>query len=482
MEVQSTRIDSSIFRAYDIRGVYGQALDERVMEKIGAAVGTFMNRRGLGGPLLIGNDIRASSPSLSKAFIGGVTSMGIDVIDVGTTSFGVALFSGWRLEAGVTAYITASHNPPEWNGVKFFDKQLVGFFEEDNTEIGRIVIEGDLEPAKKGAERGKVRTCKVKENYMAFLRKSFDFGRRLKVVVDCGNGSTSMVAPEFFSSLVGIDAEVVFHKADPSFPERGADVKKENLEKLSELVVGRGADLGVAFDGDGDRLGVVDDKGNVVEPDRVMVVVGKDLLEALKMEDNWGADIVVNVESSMLIEKMLEPYGGNILRIPVGHTFMGQNVIEHDAIFGGEPSSHYVIPSYLPFDDAVVGALKLIEILSKTDKKLSELVSEIPVFPKDRIAVDCDDGIKFKVIEKLKQRLSSRYDKVNTLDGVRIDLENGWALIRASNTTPVIRLTVEATDEDGLERIKSSFLAELNSEIERATLGIERIKNFTGAE
>lgn len=464
---QNVKVDKSIFRAYDIRGVYGKNLDESVMRKIGYAIGTFMIRRGMGNQILVGNDIRESSPRLSRAFIDGVTSMGINVTDVGTTSFGVALFSGWRLGSDVTVFITASHNPSEWNGVKFFDKQLVGFFEEDNAELGRIVIEGDFELEWKTGKKGGVKKANVKENYSACLRKMFSFAKPIKVVVDCGNGSTCMVAPEFFHSLANLEPEVIFHKADPSFPERGADVKKENLERLGEIVVQKGADIGVAFDGDGDRLGVVDENGNVVEPDRVMVLVGRKLLERSRASGNNGGDIIVNVESSMVIEKMLEPYGGNVLRIPVGHTFMGQNVIQHNAIFGGEPSCHYIIPSYLPFDDAFVTSLKLIEILSKSNRTLSELVSDIPVYPKERIAVDCEDEKKFKVIENLKRDVAERYDKVNTMDGIRIDLPTGWALIRASNTSPIIRLTIEATDDLQLHAIKQEFLAELNSEIER---------------
>ena len=475
MQDSNVKVDKSIFRAYDIRAVYGKTLDENIMKRIGAALGTFMLRRGMGKEVLIGNDIRESSPALSKAFIEGVTSMGINATDVGTTSFGVALFSGWRLDSDITVFITTSHNPPEWNGVKFFDKNLVGFFEEDNKEIGRIVMESDFEPEWKIGNKGNVKRADVKENYTSYLKKMFSFSKPIKVVVDCGNGSASMVAPEFFYSLPNLEPDVIFHKADPSFPERGADVKADNLIKLGEVVVEKGADIGVAFDGDGDRLGVVDENGKLVDPDRVMVVLGRKLLEHARKEGADGGDIIVNVESSMIVEKMLEPYGGNIVRIPVGHTFMGQNVIQHNAIFGGEPSCHYIIPSYLPFDDAFVTSLKLIEILSKSSLTMSELVSDIPVYPKERVSVDCEDGNKFKVIDNLKRGLSGRYDKVNTMDGVRIDFPTGWALIRASNTTPVIRLTVEATDDLELHRIRQEFLAELNSEI-------ERVKNLTLSE
>jgi len=454
-------VDSSIFRAYDIRGIYGKNLGERVMERIGMALGTMMNKRKMGNKVLVGNDIRQSSESLSKAFIKGVTSMGINVTDVGTTSFGVAIFSGWKKNKDVTAFITASHNPPEWNGIKFFDKDCIGFFKEDNEELLKI-IEGDyFEDVKPVEERGKLDRTSMKKDYINEVKNSFEFDSKVKVVVDCGNGSTATVLPELFSSIENIDSTIIFNDIDPSFPERGSDVEEKNLEKLSKYVIDKGADMGIGFDGDGDRVGVVDDKGNYVKSEKVMSILCGDLLE------NRTGPVVVNVEASMIIENSLKPKGASIFRIPVGHTFMGQSVNENSAIFGGEPSCHYIIPSYFPFDDAVIPALKLVEILSKNGRKLSEISESIPAYPKDRTGAECDDKIKFKVIDNLKERYAQEFEDINTLDGIRIGFNDGWVLIRASNTSPIIRVTTEAETEEKLGELKEKFLTELKLEIDK---------------
>jgi phosphomannomutase/phosphoglucomutase len=394
---------------------------------------------------------------LSKAFIEGATPIGMDVTDVGTTSFGVTLFSGWNLKKDVTAYITASHNPPEWNGIKFYDKDCVGFFEEANLEIGRIALKEDFEKIK--TEKGRVDSLGYTEKYKQYLTKVFDFKKPLKVVVDCGNGSTSLSAPHVFNSFRNLEAKMIFHNVDPMFSDRGADVEEENLQKLRNMVIEENADMGIAFDGDGDRLAIVDDKGNILNGNQILILLGKDLLAKQK------GTVITNVEGSMTIEEVLGPLGGNIIRIPVGHTFMMQNARKYNAILGAESSKHYVIPSYFPFDDAFIPSLKIIEMLSNTDKKMSELAGLIPTYSEKRFNVECSDKTKFKVMENLKNKLSQKYDKVSVLDGIRIDFENGWALIRASNTVPLIRLTVEALDDKALDDIKSNFLDFLNQEI-----------------
>jgi len=463
-------IDPTIFRAYDIRGVYGKTLTEQTMRKIGMAVGTLMLRRNLGRELIIGNDIRSSSTVLSRAFINGITSMGINVTDVGTTSFGVTLFSGWKLNKDVTAYITASHNPPEWNGIKFFDKQSVGFFKEVNAEIGRIVSEEDFE--QQSQQRGEHTTADLSADYSSHLHQRFSFGRPLKIVVDCGNGSTSLIAPELFKSFGNLDAHIIFSNVDPMFSDRGANVEEKNLQKLGEKVRELGADIGVGFDGDGDRVGVVDNQGNVVRPEKIMVMLCQDAAH-----DHTNCDVVVNVECSMLIENQLESRGVKVHRVPVGHTFMMQSVNKHNAVFGGEPSCHYVIPHYFPFDDAVVAALKMAEIMSKSDKPLSEIAKQMPVYPKERMKFECEDATKFEVVKSLQSKFSGMFniENVNTLDGVRVSLDSGWFLIRASNTSPVVRLTAEASTQQQLEQIKTQFAQHLTEEI-------ERVKTLTGSQ
>ncbi len=454
-------IDKDIIRAYDIRGVYGKTLTEEIMKSIGIAIGTMMIRQNLGNELLIGNDIRSSSPSLSRAFIEGARSAGINVTNVGTSSFGEAIFSGWKLKKDITAYITASHNPSGWNGIKFFDKNCIGFFEKDNKEIGRIAIENDFEPILSEQYRGSLREIYISDEYIDYLKGKFEFKKKMKVVVDCGNGSTSMIMKKLFDSINGIDADIISYNIDPTFPDRGADIEKENLEQLRKRVILKGADIGIAFDGDGDRVGMVDDKGDIIIPERIMVLIGKDMLT------KTPGNVIANVACSMVLEKTMEPLGGKVIRIPVGHTFLMQAAREHNAVLGGEPSYHFSIPSYLPFDDAIVASLKMIEVLSKTDRKLSELLDEIPSFPRNRTYVDCPDSIKFKVIDNLRSKFSHKYKKINTMDGVRIDFENSWVLIRASNTTPLIRMTVEAVNKDELKKIEREFLEELKAEIER---------------
>lgn len=450
-------IDKNIFRAYDIRGIYGKNLDNEIMKKIGLGVGTMMIRKNLGNELLVGNDTRASSEELSNSFIEGVTSAGINATNVGTTSFGVALFSGWKLKKDVIAFITASHKPPEWNGIKFFDKDCVGFFEEDNLEIGRIVIEEDFEDSGK---KGLVKKTDIKTKYIEYLKSKFNFEKKLKIVVDCGNGCTGLVAPDLLKDFKNLEVIELFCDIDPKFSGRGSDVQEENLQSLKNKVIKENADFGFAFDGDGDRIGIVDNKGHILETGQIGTIICKNLIS------NGTGKVVVNVENSMSMEEEVKKLGGEIIRIPVGHTFMMREALRSKAIFGSEASKHFVIPEYFPFDDAMVIGLKMCEIIS-TQGKLSDLAEKVKTYPNDRMKFECDDEIKFFVVENLKNKLSEEYDKIITMDGIRIEFENSWVLIRASNTGPSIRITVEAKTFEKLAELKNKFSRLLTEEIEK---------------
>ena len=450
-------IDKNIFRAYDIRGIYGKNLDNEIMKKIGLGVGTMMIRKNLGNELLVGNDTRASSEELSNSFIEGVTSAGINATNVGTTSFGVALFSGWKLKKDVIAFITASHKPPEWNGIKFFDKDCVGFFEEDNLEIGRIVIEEDFEDSGK---KGVVKKTDMKTKYIEYLKSKFNFEKKLKIVVDCGNGCTGLVAPDLLKDFKNLEVIELFCNIDPKFSGRGSDVQEENLQSLKNKVIKENADFGFAFDGDGDRIGIVDNKGHILETGQIGTIICKNLIS------NGTGKVVVNVENSMSMEEEVKKLGGEIIRIPVGHTFMMREALRSKAIFGSEASKHFVIPEYFPFDDAMVIGLKMCEIIS-TQGKLSDLAEKVKTYPNDRMKFECDDEIKFFVVENLKNKLSEEYDKIITMDGIRIEFKNSWVLIRASNTGPSIRITVEAKTFEKLAELKNKFSRLLTEEIEK---------------
>jgi phosphomannomutase len=260
---------------------------------------------------------------------------------------------------------------------------------------------------------------------------------------------------------MNVELTELFCDVDPKFPNRESEPTPESLTKLSETVVSQQADFGIAFDGDGDRGVIVDNTGRVLSADPVGILLGEDILK------NKKGIVLANVESSMAVERVLEPLGATVNRIRVGHTFLTLEAKKQDAILGIERSGHMIMPEYFLFDDAMVIPLRIAEILSKIDEPLSQMVDRLPNYPKDTKNYDFPDNKKFIVIDNLKNKFTDEYDKVNTMDGVRIDLEHGWGLIRASNTSPVIRLTVEADSENELNRLMTLFNNELKDQFDR---------------
>ncbi|MDI6886698.1 MAG: phosphomannomutase/phosphoglucomutase [archaeon] len=448
-------IPAHIFRAYDIRGIFNVDLYPETILKIGSALGTYAKELDEES-VVVGNDIRTSSPLLAHALISGLLASGVHVTSVGTTSFGICAFSGWRLKKDITAYVTASHLPPEWNGVKLYTGEGIGFSAEENEEIRDRVLEGK-ESAVLWNEVGTYQEVDLREKYIEYIAGRFEFERdgfKGKIVLDCGNGSMGLVALEIMNRIK-LKTDALFLNPDPSFPNRPSEPTEESLGVLKEEVQRKQADFGVAFDGDGDRVALVDDKGRMLSAEQCGVIIARDLLEERK------GTVLANVECSMLIERELEKLGGKIERIPVGHTFLTKEASKRNAVLGIESSGHYVIPSIFPFDDAMIIPLKMAEILVKTGKKLSELVDKLPMYPKERKNLQCDDKVKFEVMRVLAERLADEYgtDRVNTMDGIRIDLkEEGWVLIRASNTSPYIRVTVEGATEEIKEKLMKKFV------------------------
>lgn len=450
------QIPAHIFRAYDIRGIFNDDLYPETMQKIGLALGTYAGKRDEKS-VVVGNDIRTTSPLLSNALISGLLSSGIDVTNAGTTSFGVCAFSGWRLKKDIVAYVTASHLPPEWNGVKLYTGEGIGFSAAENEKIRDIVLDGKGKEVS-WSEVGNHREVDLRAEYIEYIAERFDrdIFKGKKIVLDCGNGSMGLVALDVMKR-VNLKAEALFSKPDPSFPNRPSEPTDTNLGVLKTEVNRKRADFGAAFDGDGDRVAIVDDSGRMLSADQCGVIIAKALLEARK------GTVLANVECSMLVERELERLGGKIERIPVGHTFLTMEASKRNAVLGIESSGHYVIPSFFPFDDAMIIPLKIAEILVKTGNKLSELVDELPQFPKERKNLQCDDDAKFEVMRVLAERLAKEYgaDRINTMDGIRIDLkgeEAGWVLIRASNTSPLIRVTVEGATEEIKDKLMKEFV------------------------
>jgi len=454
----SQPISKQIFRAYDIRGLYNKDISPEVFYKIGLAAGTYVKQMMKGSQIVIGSDIRQSSPPLTLAFIAGVTATGVHIKYTGTTSFGQTLFTGGELHANLIAFVTASHLPPEWNGIKFYYGDGVGLPEDKLMAIRDLVLRDFFEVVN-WDKIGQVQSVDAKTGYKNFFSSRFKFKKKLKVALDCGGASMTLSAPEIFT-ILGLHMVPVYCEPDPTFSQRPSDPKPKNLTTLVETVKKQRCDFGVAFDGDGDRSVIVDNTGKILSADQTGIILGKYGIKEKK------GTIIVNVECSKSVKEQLEPLGFTIKQIPVGHTFLTLEAKQEHAPLGIESSGHLILPEYFLFDDALVVPLKIAEILEHVKKPLHELVSEIPMYPTKKEEIECADEIKFDVVQQLKQKLTKEFKHVNTMDGVRVDLPDGWILIRPSNTSPIIRLTTEADNETILQNLTTKFLARTHEIIE----------------
>ncbi len=450
-----------MFRAYDVRGIYGKDLTVENAMKIGNAIGLFARKKFQGKDklnILVGRDVRKSSDTITSAMITGILATGVNITDVGTKAFGDTLFSGWKHQKDIIIYITASHLTPEWNGVKLYYNDGQGFPEEDIAEIGRLTLEGE-----KGEvpweELGNISSLDYTQPYLDYLQENFKISTELRIGLDCGGGSACLSAPQLFRNM-GLNFEEVYCQVDPYFSGRESEPNNETLVMLKKTVVEKGLDFGVGFDGDADRGVIVDDKGRVLSADIIGIIFGMDILK------NQKGVVLANVESSMAIENILIPLGADVKRIKVGHTFLTMEAKTHDALLGIERSGHMIIPRIFLFDDALPIPLQLAEILTREGRPLSEIVDEIPVYPQGSMNFDVSDEKKFRIISYLQEKFAREHQRVNTLDGVRVDLKNGWGLIRASNTSPVIRVTIEGHDPQALEELAAYFRDEFEKAME----------------
>jgi len=432
----------SIFRAYDIRGIYGKDLTKEVMKKIGMAVGTYAP-----GNFTVGRDFREHSDELEEAFISGVVGTGSNARIIGTCPASLCVFSNWKLKNNVAAYITASHLPAEWNGIKFFHQDGVGFFEDENKKLEKIHKSG---PFRKG--EGSVEKVEgMEQEYINFIKERIE-PKRLKVVVDFGNGAACLIVPKILKEF-NIEAKYLYDWPDPTFPNRDPEPKPETLTDLCKRVVEENADLGIAFDADGDRALFVDETGKVMMAEQSAVFFIRDIMKAQR------GPVVANIECSSLIDDEARKYGQPVFRIPVGHTFLVQQTKEHNAVLGVEKSGHICVPKFYWFDDAIINSVYMIAIVSKLGRKVSEVLEEMPKEFFDRTEIDSSDEKKFGIVEKIKEKAMKKYEKITTIDGVRIDFPDSWALIRASNTSPKLRLTIEAKNEEKLLALKNEMMS-----------------------
>lgn len=448
-----------IFRAYDIRAVFNKEIDVENVVRIGLAFGTYLGGQGL---VFTGRDIRTSSKIVESAVASGICSTGCDVTSLGLLPIPLLNFYCWKHKPKAGLMVTASHNPPEFTGLRFRHSDGTGFSKE-NKEIKKIYFEGNFLKNKwnKLGEFNSINTQVVISEYTKYILNKISLDRELKVVLDPGNGTASIVAPQLFGKA-GCKVLTINSQIDGTFPGRDPYPHEGTIDDLQKITEDSGSDMGVAYDGDGDRAVFVDDKGRIVRPEVAGVLFIRDVLSKKK------GKIVANVSSSLIVQEQVEALGEEVIYEKVGDVFMTEAIKKHDAVFGVEPSGHFYSNLFYPFDDGIQSSLLLAEIISKQNKPLSELVDEIPLYPMKEETIKCPDEKKFQVIERVKEKLEKRGYKLNLMDGVRVDQQKGWALVRASNTQPLIRVTVEAKSESKLKELKDEMIQSLKEEMEKS--------------
>ncbi|MBI4010511.1 MAG: phosphoglucosamine mutase [Candidatus Aenigmarchaeota archaeon] len=438
-------MDEHIFRAYDIRGIFGKDLTTEIAENIGKAFGTYI---GSGKEIIVGRDARLSGEVLKAALIKGLISVGCNVIDVGIVTTPVVYFSIEYLKKDGGVMITASHNPPEWNGFKLCGKNGISISESLGLEkVKEIFIEQKFDTTKKGS----ISHREIVDEYIKFVVGKVKLKKKLKVVLDTGNGVCALTAPSILERL-GCDVVTINKELDGRFPNRSPDPTEAALEALRSVVLEEKADVGIAFDGDGDRVAFVDEKGRYISSGNVTIpIFASSILKA-----NKNSKIVFDVCCSNAVEEIIKAHNGIPLVNRVGRAYIRNRMLEEGAIFGGEHSNHLFFSDIFSFDDGVFAGVKMVELLSNSDKPISSFVDAIPIYPSISVKeIVCPDNFKFNIMKNLKKRFSGLGHKIIDLDGIKIINSDGWVLIRPSNTLPAIKINSEAKTMDKAKELFS---------------------------
>lgn len=442
-------IPKEIFRAYDIRGIYPDSLNEHIAEQIGKALGTRLGKLGLK-KISIGRDGRLSGPNLLKALTKGLLSTGADVFDVGMAPTPVIYYAGKKLTNGSSIAITGSHNPANYNGLKMTLKHTTLA-----TDSIRSIV-SEIEQQQFSVGQGQlVKQGSVVNDYINEISQKITLDQPLRVAVDCGNGVTGPIAVALLKKL-GCDVIALFCDIDGCFPNHHADPSKyENLVDLQQAVIKNQADIGIAFDGDGDRIGVIDASGGVIDADRLLMIFAEEVLSKYP-----NSEILFDVKCSINLPQWIESKGGKATMCRTGHSFIKQAIKESNAKLAGEMSGHiFFNDDWYGFDDALYSMARLLSILSKTAQSSTAFFSRLPnSFNTPEINLPCkEEGENQRIIEQLVA--SAKFDaaKITTIDGLRVDFSDSWGLIRSSNTTPVLVLRFEASSEEGLANVIQKF-------------------------
>lgn len=441
----TVQINPQVFREYDIRGEAERDFSNDFVTALGRSIGTLLKQRGKR-RIALGRDCRLSSPRLHAALLDGLVQTGMHIVDIGVVPSPLLYFAVFHLDLDGGVQITGSHNPPQDNGFKLMSGKDA-MHGADIQALRQLISSGDFE---RGGS-GRIESLDMLPAYTGYMRGNLKIDPlRLRFAVDAGNGAggpTALAAMralglEPIAMLCDMDGHFPVHHPDPSEPH--------NLELLRQKVLSEKLDLGIAYDGDADRIGVIDSRGEVVWGDRLMVVLARDILSR-----HPGAKIIGEVKCSQTMYDDIATHGGTPIIWKTGHSLLKAKIKEEKALLAGEMSGHiFFADRYYGFDDAIYVSLRLLEILAATPQSLHELLADLPpTFSTPEIRVECGDDRKFAIVERVKQHFAATHE-VLTIDGARIHFKDGWGLVRASNTQPILVLRFESTTADGLARIR----------------------------
>jgi phosphomannomutase / phosphoglucomutase len=442
-----SELPPEIFKAYDIRGIVGKTLTPAIVERVGRALGSEARARG-GNKFVIGRDGRLSGPELIGALARGLAAAGCDVVDIGMVPTPVVYFAIQHLGAGSGVAVTGSHNPPDYNGLKMVvtNETLSG---DQIQALRNRILKDDLVS---GA--GKITQADVREDYVKRILGDVKLARKMRIALDCGNGVAGDIAPQLFRRL-GCDVTELFCQVDGNFPNHHPDPSKpENLEDVIREVKKGGYDVGLAFDGDGDRCGVISPDGSIIWPDRQMILYARDVLSR-----HPGAEIIFDVKCSRTLEAEIRKAGGKPTMWKTGHSFIKAKLRETGALLAGEMSGHtFFKERWYGFDDGLYTGTRLLELLSHDTRKPQDIFAALPnTVNTPELNLKFAEGEHHKAIKDLVAKAHFPNAKIATIDGLRADFSDGFGLVRASNTTPVLVFRFEADNRAALDRIQNEF-------------------------
>jgi phosphomannomutase/phosphoglucomutase len=443
-----TALSRDIFREYDIRGIAGKDLTEDVARLVGRAFAAFLKENNVHGPITVGRDNRPSGEGLHRELVAGLLESGVDIIDIGIVPTPVAYWAQSTLGVVAGVQVTGSHNPPEYNGFKL-GVGSGSIYGKDIQRVYQLALDGKF-PEGKGTSRNEP----VIDRYVDDVVKHIGpIKRPLRIAADAGNGAGALVAPKLFKKL-GVDATCLFCESDGTFPNHHPDpTVPENLKDIINEVKKGGYDFGVAFDGDADRIGIIDHTGEIVWGDYLLILYARDVLARL---GGKGQSIVFDVKCSQALPEAIEKAGGTPVMWKTGHSLIEEKMHEDHAPIAGEMSGHmYFAEGWYGFDDALYGAARVLRIVADTGKSVRDLLADVPRYvstPEIRVA--CPDDKKFGIVAEAVKYFDQKYKTID-VDGVRIIYPDGWGLIRASNTQPVIVLRFEARTAAHLDAIRN---------------------------